>query len=108
MVYVSSAYVNNMWENVDEKIYPAPMDANSLLKLVDTLDVATLNKKTPEILKGHANPYTLTKHLAEHEVVNGGFPATIVRPSISKFVCLLQSNKYIIYTMYIIFLSLLC
>ncbi|XP_020291379.1 putative fatty acyl-CoA reductase CG8306 [Pseudomyrmex gracilis] len=81
LVYVSSAYVSTMWQNVDEKVYPVPIDANSLIKLVDTLDIATLNEKTPEILNGHGNPYTLTKHLAEHEIVNAGFPATIVRPS---------------------------
>ncbi|KYM75941.1 hypothetical protein ALC53_13655 [Atta colombica] len=81
LVHVSSAYVNAVLHNVDEIIYPAPADINTILKLVDTLDDATLNSKTPEILKNHPNPYTFTKHLAEHEVLNGGFPATIVRPS---------------------------
>ncbi|EGI61733.1 Putative fatty acyl-CoA reductase [Acromyrmex echinatior] len=81
LVHVSSAYVNAVLHNVDEIIYPAPADVNTILKLVDTLDDATLNSKTPEILKNHPNPYTFTKHLAEHEVLNGGFPATIVRPS---------------------------
>ena len=85
LVHVSSAYVNAVLHNVDEIIYPAPADINTILKLVDTLDDATLNSKTPEILKNHPNPYTFTKHLAEHEVLNGGFPATIVRPSMSKF-----------------------
>lgn len=105
LVYVSSAYVSTMWQNVDEKVYPAPTDANSVLKLVDTLDIATLNKKTPEILKGHGNPYTLTKHLAEHEVMNAGFPATIVRPSMSKFMlAFIQQICFIyIYILYIAF-----
>lgn len=73
-----------MLHDVDEILYPAPADVNTVLKLVDTLDVAALGAKTPDILKGHANPYTFTKHLAEHEVANGGLPATIVRPSMSK------------------------
>jgi len=71
--------------NVDEIVYPAPADVNTILKLIDTLDDVALNSKTSEILKNHPNPYTFTKHLAEHEVVNGGLPATIVRPSISEF-----------------------
>lgn len=61
LVYVSSAYVSTIWQNVDEKVYPMPADilsdANSLLKLVDTLDIVALNKKTLEILKGHGNLY---------------------------------------------------
>lgn len=75
-----------MLHNVDEIIYPVSADVNTLLKLIDTLDDATLNSKMPEILKSHTNSYTFTKHLAEHEIVNGGLPATIVRPSISEFI----------------------
>ncbi|KAL0122073.1 hypothetical protein PUN28_007089 [Cardiocondyla obscurior] len=81
LVHVSSAYVNSVLHDVDEIVYPAPADVKTFLNLIDTLDDATLNSKTPEILNNHANPYTFTKHLAEHEIVNGGLPATIVRPS---------------------------
>lgn len=81
LVHVSSAYVNSMLQNVDEIVYPAPADANAVIQLVDTLNIEALDAKTPEILKGHVNPYTFTKHLAEHEIANGGLPATIVRPS---------------------------
>lgn len=81
LVHVSSAYVNSTLYDVDEIIYPAPADVNTFLKLVSSLDTATLDAKTPEILKDHPNPYTFTKHLAEHEVLNGGIPASIVRPS---------------------------
>lgn len=81
LVHVSSAYVNSVLHDVDEIVYPAPADVNSVLKLVESLDDEALNSKTPEILKKHPNPYTFTKHLAEHEIVNGGVPATIVRPS---------------------------
>ncbi|KAL0122070.1 hypothetical protein PUN28_007089 [Cardiocondyla obscurior] len=86
LVHVSSAYVNSVLHDVDEIVYPAPADVKTFLNLIDTLDDATLNSKTPEILNNHANPYTFTKHLAEHEIVNGGLPATIVRPSMSKFI----------------------
>lgn len=81
LVHVSSAYVNAMYENVEEIIYPAPANANAIVKLVNELDDATLEVRTPQILKDHPNPYTFTKHLAEHEIAMGGLPATIVRPS---------------------------
>lgn len=57
-----------------------------LLKLVENLDDATLITETPNILKNHPNPYTFTKHLAEHEVKNGRVPAAIVRPSMSTYI----------------------
>lgn len=98
-MHVSSAYVNSMLHNVDEIVYPAPADVNTVLKLINTLDAATLDAKTPEILNGHPNPYTFTKHLAEHEVANAGLSASIVRPSMSKF--------RLIYPTYIVLLFIL-
>lgn len=46
------------------------------------LDDKALEDATPKLLGEHPNPYTFTKHLAEHEVVNGHLPSSIVRPSI--------------------------
>lgn len=86
MVHVSSAYVNSYLLEADERIYPAPCDVNELLKLVETLDDATLVAQTPDIIKEHPNSYTFTKHLAEHEVKNGRIPATILRPSMSMYI----------------------
>lgn len=84
LVHISSAYVNCMLQNVDEILYPAPANANAIVKLVNELDIAVLNARTPEILGDHHNSYTFTKHLAEHEIANGGLPATIIRPSMSE------------------------
>ncbi|XP_068979197.1 putative fatty acyl-CoA reductase CG8306 [Bombus flavifrons] len=81
LVHVSSAYVNSVLTEVDEQVYPAPYDVNELIALVEKLDIETLKQETPSILKDHPNSYTFTKHLAEHEVKNGGIPAAIVRPS---------------------------
>lgn len=83
-----------MLHDVDEIVYPAPADVNTFLKLIDTLDDVALKSKTPEILNNHPNPYTFTKHLAEHEIVNGGLPSTIVRPSMSEF--LFNYDSYMI------------
>lgn len=84
MVHISSAYVNSQLQNVDEILYPPPADANEIVKLTNELDIAVLKARTLEILKGHSNSYTFTKHLAEHEIANGGLPAAIVRPSMSE------------------------
>lgn len=82
---MSSAYVNVRLREADEKIYPAPADVEDLLKLCKELSDEDLVKATPKILDGHANPYTFTKHLAEHEIVNSNLPTTIVRPSMSNY-----------------------
>lgn len=81
LVHVSSAYVNSVLREAHEKLYPAPADVEELLQLVEKTDEETLKKKTANIIKDHPNPYTFTKHLAEHEVANSNLPATIVRPS---------------------------
>ncbi|XP_033222189.1 putative fatty acyl-CoA reductase CG8306 [Belonocnema kinseyi] len=81
LVHVSSAYVNSVLRECHEKLYPPPVDVEELLKLVEESDDATLKAETAKIIKDHPNPYTFTKHLAEHEVANSNLPATIVRPS---------------------------
>ncbi|XP_044261521.1 putative fatty acyl-CoA reductase CG8306 [Tribolium madens] len=83
LVHVSSAYVNSYRLDCEEIIYDKPCDSEELISLVGKLNEAELEKKTPEILKDHPNTYTITKHLAEHEIKNCEtiFPCTIVRPS---------------------------
>lgn len=82
---MSSAYVNSTLNEAHERVYPAPMDVKELLKKVEDLSDEELNAATLSIIKDHPNPYTFTKHLAEHEIVNSKLPATIVRPSMSKY-----------------------
>ncbi|XP_043288458.1 uncharacterized protein [Venturia canescens] len=81
LVHVSSAYVNSFLLDVKEQIYPAPMNVDELLKLVEETDEAALNAATPKIIKDHPNAYTFTKHLAEHEIVKANLRSAIVRPS---------------------------
>lgn len=87
LVHVSSAYVNSYRLEAEEIIYDKPCDSEELIALVNKLSEEELEKKTPEILKDHPNTYTITKHLAEHEIKNceGIFPCTIVRPSMSEY-----------------------
>uniref|UniRef100_A0A336L5U1 Fatty acyl-CoA reductase n=1 Tax=Culicoides sonorensis TaxID=179676 RepID=A0A336L5U1_CULSO len=83
VVHISSAYVNSYLLETEEKLYPAPMDAEKLIELVENSTDAELEIMLPSILKDHPNTYTLTKHLAEHEVNQriNKFPCGIVRPS---------------------------
>ncbi|XP_015602011.1 putative fatty acyl-CoA reductase CG8306 [Cephus cinctus] len=81
LVHVSSAYVNSTLTEADEKVYPAPANVNDVLKSVKELSDSALKEATPKILGQHVNPYTFTKHLAEHEIANSSLSAVIVRPS---------------------------
>lgn len=83
MVHVSSAYVSSFLRDVQEKLYPAPENAEKVIDLVQTLSDDALDALTPGLLKDHPNTYTFTKHLAEHEVHKYAdrFPCSIVRPS---------------------------
>lgn len=83
MVHVSSAYVSSFITDVQEKLYPAPENAEKVIDLAQSLSDAALEQLTPGLLKDHPNTYTFTKHLAEHEVDKYAkqFPCSIVRPS---------------------------
>jgi hypothetical protein len=59
------------------------MDVKELLQKVKQLNDNELNDATADIIKDHPNPYTFTKHLAEHEIANSKLPAVIIRPSMS-------------------------
>ncbi|CAG9770049.1 unnamed protein product [Ceutorhynchus assimilis] len=83
LVHVSSAYVNSYRLEADEILYPLPKDPEELIKIVNKLSLEELEIQTPEILGDHPNPYTITKHMAEHEIkkCEALFPCAIVRPS---------------------------
>lgn len=83
MVHISSAYVNAFLLETEEKLYPAPDDAERVIELARSKDEKELNDLTPSLIKDHPNTYTFTKHLAEHEVNKcaAKFPCGIVRPS---------------------------
>lgn len=83
MVHISSAYVNAFLLETEEKLYPAPDDAERVIELATNKDEEELSKLTADLIKDHPNTYTFTKHLAEHEVNKcaAKFPCGIVRPS---------------------------
>lgn len=83
MVHVSSAYVNSFLLETEEKLYPAPEDAEKVIEIAKSKSESELEALTPDLIKAHPNTYTFTKHLAEHEVAKYAekFPCAIVRPS---------------------------
>lgn len=83
MVHISSAFVNSFLLETEEKLYPAPGDAEQVIELATNKDEKELSALTPGLIKDHPNTYTFTKHLAEHEVNKcaSKFPCGIVRPS---------------------------
>ncbi|CAG9823264.1 unnamed protein product [Phaedon cochleariae] len=82
-IHVSSAYVDSWRTEADEVIYPLQKDPEELISLVNKLSPEELERETPKILGEHPNTYTITKHMAEHEIqkCQSLFPCTIVRPS---------------------------
>lgn len=72
------------------------MPANELIDLVEKYSEVELDDMTNNILNGHPNTYTFTKHLAEHEVVavQEKFPCAIVRPSMSKCHIFSKAGEY--------------
>lgn len=83
MVHVSSAYVNSFLLETEERLYPAPEDAEKVIEIAKSKSESELEALTPGLIKTHPNTYTFTKHLAEHEVAKCAqkFPCAIVRPS---------------------------
>ncbi|XP_063235357.1 putative fatty acyl-CoA reductase CG5065 isoform X2 [Bacillus rossius redtenbacheri] len=83
-VHSSTAFCHCDQEELEERLYPCPVDPEDIVRLVKWLDPDTLHAITPRIISPHPNTYTFTKRLAE-ELVRREFPAmpvSIARPSI--------------------------
>ncbi|KAL3270690.1 hypothetical protein HHI36_021218 [Cryptolaemus montrouzieri] len=83
LVHVSSAYANAYKLEVEEELYPLHKDPDELIGTVKKLCFEELERLTPQILGDHPNTYTITKHMAEHEIkkIESVVPCAIVRPS---------------------------
>lgn len=84
LVHVSTAFCNCTRDRVEEAVYPPPMPAAELQRLLDGMDDKQVEEVTPGLLGGLPNTYTFTKAVAEALVVDEakGLPVVIVRPSI--------------------------
>ncbi|XP_067631169.1 putative fatty acyl-CoA reductase CG5065 isoform X2 [Eurosta solidaginis] len=83
-VHVSTAFCNCDQEIMFEKVYEYPHKPDDLMRMVEWMDVKTLDTITPELLKPHPNTYTYSKRLAEILVRDHyeTMPVIIARPSI--------------------------
>lgn len=84
LVHVSTAYCNCDRKDIDEVIYPPPIDPEKISSLVDVLDESLVDSITPQLIGNRPNTYTFTKALAENWLKQhkGDLPLVIVRPSI--------------------------
>lgn len=86
MVHVSTAYSNPYLRNVEEQVYGSTMDEDHQMFVngVGVLPDEFVDTIAERFQKKHPNTYTLTKHMAEHIVLeyHEKLPICIVRPSI--------------------------
>lgn len=68
----------------DEIIYTPPIQPKQMISAIEWMDDATLKELTPKLLGKRPNTYTLTKALAETQLVDDAkdLPIIIIRPSI--------------------------
>ncbi|KAM0733679.1 Fatty acyl-CoA reductase wat [Formica fusca] len=82
-IYISTAISHCIYDFIEEKFYPSPIETNKILTLLDILNDEQLEKLTPTLLDKWPNTYTFTKAIAEDAVrqYSTGIPTCIVRPS---------------------------
>ncbi|XP_054929449.1 fatty acyl-CoA reductase 1-like isoform X1 [Dermacentor andersoni] len=84
LVHVSTAYCNCDKPEVDEVIYPPPVDPQKIIEAAQWMDDKMMDTMSGFLLGQRPNTYTLTKALAESLVLDEReeLPVAIVRPSI--------------------------
>ncbi|XP_049296161.1 putative fatty acyl-CoA reductase CG5065 [Anopheles funestus] len=84
VVHVSTAYSNACRREVDEVVYPAPMDPDRFIQCVQLLPGEMIGAIANQLQGAHPNTYTLTKAITEQLVGQYAerLPLCIVRPSI--------------------------
>uniref|UniRef100_A0A670XR59 Fatty acyl-CoA reductase n=1 Tax=Pseudonaja textilis TaxID=8673 RepID=A0A670XR59_PSETE len=84
LIHVSTAFSNCNRENIEEVIYPVPVEPKKLLELVAWMDGSLIEAITPNLIGDWPNTYTFSKALTEHLIQQekGDLNVAIVRPSI--------------------------
>uniref|UniRef100_A0AC34QVW2 Fatty acyl-CoA reductase n=1 Tax=Panagrolaimus sp. JU765 TaxID=591449 RepID=A0AC34QVW2_9BILA len=84
IVHASTAYANCDLSETEEKIYPLSITPKQMISAIEWMDDDTLKQLTPKLLGKRPNTYTLTKALAETQLVEDAkdLPVIIIRPSI--------------------------
>ncbi|XGW33416.1 hypothetical protein V3C99_017662 [Haemonchus contortus] len=84
LVHVSTAYANCDRAETEEKVYDPPVAPQKLMEAIEWMDDEMITLITPKLLGKRPNTYTLTKALAETQLVEDAkqLPVIIIRPSI--------------------------
>uniref|UniRef100_A0A914WK32 Fatty acyl-CoA reductase n=3 Tax=Plectus sambesii TaxID=2011161 RepID=A0A914WK32_9BILA len=84
VVHASTAYANCDRPRIVESVYPPPVQPSKLIDAMEWMNDDMIKSLTPHLLGRRPNTYTLTKALAEVQLVedSGHLPVVIVRPSI--------------------------
>lgn len=86
VVHLSTAFCYCDQEVLLEKVYDCSHKPEDLIRCAEWMDVKSIEKITPELLKPHPNTYLYSKRLAEQLVRDQypSLPICIARPSIGK------------------------
>jgi len=85
LVHVSTAYANCNRDQIDEVIYPPPLDSDNMIRFTNWISDELAEKITPSLIGSWPNTYTYTKAITESLVIQecqDRLPCAIVRPSI--------------------------
>lgn len=93
--YISTIFSHCWQHNIDETFYPAPMDPDEMIRVVEYLEHkdnvsnagTVLEAVTQRLTQPWPNNFTFSTALAEELVRRAGhtIPATVIRPSMRKF-----------------------
>uniref|UniRef100_A0AAY4CA47 Fatty acyl-CoA reductase n=1 Tax=Denticeps clupeoides TaxID=299321 RepID=A0AAY4CA47_9TELE len=83
-IHVSTAYANCNRRQIDEVIYPPPVEPKKLIDSLEWMDDSIVRDITPRLIGDRPNTYTYTKALAECVVQQASSKINIgiIRPSI--------------------------
>lgn len=81
-IHVSTSYCHCNESILEERNYPAPIELEKIVKMVNDTTDDFQKIMTPKILQGLPNTYAFSKALAEDLVQKSGLPAGVARPSI--------------------------
>nr|XP_044995431.1 fatty acyl-CoA reductase 2 isoform X2 [Jaculus jaculus] len=83
-IHFSTAFSNCNLNQIDEVIYPCPVEPRKIIDSMEWLDDTIIEEITPKLIRDWPNTYTYTKALGEMVIQQegGNLNIAIIRPSI--------------------------
>ncbi|XP_069713637.1 fatty acyl-CoA reductase 1 isoform X2 [Phaenicophaeus curvirostris] len=83
-MHISTAFAYCNRKQIEEVVYPPPVDPRKLIDCLEWMDDGLVNDITPKLMGDRPNTYVFTKALAEYVVLQAGakLNTVIMRPSI--------------------------